>query len=393
MLSLPGSMSAPEAVAKSKSVEHIRKILTEVKTLTLEEHREWARKIWDRIDRDGSQELTVQELNCDEFQTVFRSLIAPLTAGKGVAGYERSEINLPNALNFCMRKADKNNDGILSFEEFEFFLRSLRNERSPEHIANVTFALFDLDCSNRISLIEFREIYRYFLGHDALGDDLTKAWRSLDVERHGEVTKAEYCKWLRKRAGPVFVQEAPRVLMPQGLGEADTPPSPSRRKKVIFRPAPGLIPPRGGKKQSADDFRPVWSERFASKDLSEQNIAFRGNMRMKSFFSRPQSLPDLHRYYCMHSNFEKNRQKLLTPEPSKKMLVLSGDNQMMMTLPGFERHKVGGTMKNTEGDVVPWREMTPRALIRPKWEPGSLLLRVPGPPAPFLVKGRGADDD
>lgn len=375
---------------------NVRKALTELCTLTPEEHREWAQIIWDRIDRDHSGELSVEELNCDEFQTVFRSIVAPLTAGKGVAGYQRSEINLPNALNYCMRKADSNSDGVLSFNEFELFLRILRNDRSSEHLANVTFALFDLDCSNQISASEFSEIYRFFLGHMPIADDFQKAWRALDVERNGSVTRAEYVRWLRKKAGPVFVQQAPRVILPQdAASQVDVQPSPTKRraaaKKAVFRPAPGLLQPRV--KRASDDFGPVWNERFASKDLSEQNIAFRGNLRMKSFFSRPQSLPDLHRFYCKHTNFEQNRTKLLTEEPSKKTLVLSSDSQMMLALPGIERHRLCGTMKNCDGEVVPWRESTPRALIRPKWEPGSLLLRMPGPPAPFLQKGRAADED
>lgn len=369
-----------------------RKALTTVESLTIEEHAVWARKIWDRIDRDGSGELELQELNCDEFNTVFRSLIAPLTVGRGVAGYERSEMNLPQALAYCMKKADKNNDGVVSFPEFDSFLRFLRNERSPEHITNVSFALFAMNGNNCIDATEFKEIYRYFLGHQPLGPDFKGAWLSLDVEGKDQITKAEYARWLRKRAGPVFTQKPPRVIGSSNSSEAGG----ARHKaspKKIHRPAPGILPPRFEKTTTLDDFQAIWNDRWGQKDPSEQNLAFKGNQRMKSMFMRPQSLPELHRFYCQHTNFDKNRKKLISPEPFKQKLVLSADNQLSLTLPGAERHKPGGTMRNTSGDVVLWQENTPRALIRPKWEPGALLLRVPGPPPLFLVKGRGADDD
>lgn len=370
----------------------MKKTLTEITSLTVEEHQAWVRKIWDRMDRDGNGTLSLEELVCDEFFVVFRSILAPLTAGKGVAGYERSEINLPQALRYCIKKADANNDGMLDFREFESFLRHLRNDRTPEHIATVTFALFDLDCNNSIDIDEFREIYRYFLGHHPVADDLRKAWLALDVEGNDKVTKAEYTRWLRKRAGHVFTKRAPRVVGSSSSSEAGGAPR-SRLKaspKKIHRPAPGLLPQP---EKKVDEFLPIWNERFASKDPSEQNIAFRGNLRMKTMFSRPQSLPELHRFYCMHTNFEQNRRKLLTPEPWKKSPVLSTDNQMTLTLPGADRHKPGGSMKNSEGQVVCWQENTPRALIRPKWEPGALLLRVPGAPPAFLQKGRAADED
>lgn len=369
----------------------LRADLTSQRAFTREEHTAWARRLWARMDRDRGGEISAEELNCDEFMVVLRAILAPLTAGKGVAGYERSEINLPNALAYCLRKADENNDGVLSFVEFEAFLRYLRSERSPEHIASIVFALFDLDGSATLSLDEFREIYRFYLGHHPIDNELKSAWRALDTADSNSVTRAQYARWLRKRAGAVFKQHAPAVQ-----GEETQNSSPTARKvprsksaSAIHRPAPGLLPPGEGSVPFAEDCdRPLWNSRF-SKDFSVHNQALRGNMRMKTWFSKEQSLPDLHKFYCTYRNFDTNRRKLVSPQPLlSKKLVLSTDSMTLLVMPGAERHRPGGTMKDADGAVVPWRENTPRALIRPVWAPGSLLLRVPGPPPAWITNGR-----
>jgi len=362
--------------------------------VTYEDHIQWARKLWERLDRDRSDEITRDELQCDEFQEVLRSILAPDTAGKGMATYGRSEINLERALNYCLAKADKNNDGVLTFKEFESFLRFMRNETSPEHIANIIFALFDLDNNNQLDKEELREIYKYFLGHGAKGHDVRTAWVAMDPSGLDYITKEAFVKWLSGDPPACFKQHVAPVARSVPSSEACS--SPSRRSpqaKPVFRPAPGCLPPKPRRAQTAEDVQPNWNSRFAAKDPSTQNLEWRGNQRMKTFFSRPQSLPELHRFYCTYQGFEKNRQKLRKPEPfvDRKKLVLSSDSLMMATLPGASRHKPGGTMRNASGEEVPWRENTPRALIRPVWAPGSLLMRMPGEPPPHVVKGRDAD--
>jgi len=359
-----------------------------------EEHEEWARKLWQRIDRDNSDEITRDELCCDEFQGVLRSIIAPDSVGQSVATYGRSEINLERALNYILAKADKNNDGVLSFKEFVSFLRFMRNETRPEHLSNIIFALFDLDNNNQLDKEELREIFKYFLGHHAPSQDIRKAWVAMDPSGLDYITKEAFLKWLKGDPPAAFKQHVAPVIGSAPSSDAgDAAPRRSPKAKAVFRPAPGCLPPRERTKSAADDVQPNWNSRFAAKDPCAQNLAWRGNQRMKTFFSRPQSLPELHRFYCTYTGFEKNREKLRKPEPfaDKRKLVQSADNVMLLTMPGAGRHKPGGRMRNTLGEEVPWRENTPRALIRPVWAPGSLLLRMPGEPAPHITQGRDAD--
>jgi len=57
-----------------------------------------------------------------------------------------------------------------------------------------------------------------------------------------------------------------------------------------------------------------------------------------------------------------------------------------MSQPGWERHEK--SVLNVNGEVAAWTENTPRALQKQVREPGTMLLRVPLPPAPHLIHGR-----
>lgn len=356
---------------------------------TKEEHREWVERLWSRINRDHDGEISKDELNCDEFQGVLRAILAPNTVGKTVATYGRSEINLQQALDYCLRKADRNNDGVLSFKELEAFLRFLRNETGPEHIADVIFALFDLDNDSKISNNEFRGVYRFYLGHDPTIPDVQEAWSRLDPDGSGFTTKKDFASWLQKDAKPVFRQHAVPVVGSPTPSSSGASVSPKRRNKsspAIHRPAPGMLPRRAGKKPNFDNV-PEWNQRFNVVDQSHQNIAMRGNKRMKSYFMREQSLPELCRFYSTHQGFGDHRRRLLDPDP--ELLRPNAWPPRRTQPPGASRHSPGGSMRSySTGEVVPWAENTPRALIRPVWAPGSLLLRQPGAPTPFLMHGR-----
>lgn len=374
------------------------------------QHHAWALELWNRIDRDKSTTISRDELNCDEFQQVLRQIIAPKSLATASATYGRAELNVEQALELLMRKADFNGDGILSFDEFESFLIALRNETGATSSASLVFALFDLDGNQLIDKEEFLGIFRYFLGHRPTFEEFEEEWAYLDSSGSGQVNKEQYIKYLQASSNPIFKQHAPPVIVssksPAKVSaklekSSSTPVLASESKqsgsmskgstpKPIFRPAPGILPPARVKPDAQEKYVPLWNERWGTKDPSQENIALRGNKRFKSFFSSPQSVPELRRFYSTYSGFEKNRRRLLSPEvPPDRKPILSDESILSVRLPGFSRHVRGGSMRNVRGDVVPWMETTPRALKKQVWEPGSLHLRVPVPPPQWMIVGKG----
>jgi hypothetical protein len=352
----------------------------------------------------------VDELNCDEIEDVIKSVLAPNSVGKGVATYGRAEIRCGELLRHIMESADVNGDNQLSFEEFEAFLRALRKKRSAREDAKIMFTMFDLDNSNAICKDELREIYRFFLGRNPRFNELEEQWRRLDMFGNDHVTREDFVKWLETTADPVFRQHAPPVLEEEveeglppessnsndgllagssvlsvGLSSARLSKMSKTSTKLSYRPAPGLLPEVGSRSMSHGSI-PQWNERFNTKDPSKINLTFRGNPCMKTFFSRPQSLPELSDFYDRHQGFEKHRRRLHKPSEPEAVPVLSTDTRRGRQLPLHDRHTPGGRMRNSLGDVVPWRENTPRALIKPVWEPGSLLLRCPGKPPDYVLQ-------
>merc|ERR1719221_772683 len=101
-------------------------------------------------------------------------------------------------------------------------------------------------------------------------------------------------------------------------------------------------------------------------------------------------MPELKRFYATYQGFEKHLDAVSMPEETNPRTYISTDSLQLLRLPGRERHLPGGTMPNTRGEVFPWRELTPRALKKRVIEPGTLLLRVPQNPPPFLFLGRDA---
>lgn len=367
---------------------------------TLLEHRDWVKRLWARMNRVHSDEITAQDLNCDEFHEVLHCLLAPRTAGVAL-GHGRSAKNCAQAIHFCLSLADQDHSGSLDFEEFEKFLRDLRNCLQNEaDSTKLIFALFDIDTNNTIGMEEFREIYRFFLGHDPTSEEFTVQWSRLDPEGNDQATRQQYTRWLRHHADPIFSVHAPRIVdqpkTPQGKHEMNRMKGSisfsgkSRASRRVFLPAPGLTPP--SYRRSNELPPPAWNENWASKDPSIHNEHLKGNFRFRSFFSRPQSLPELQRFFISHTGFEKYERRLCRPEPAPPKLVLSTDTKLNQTAPGLSRHRPGGIMRNSKGEVILWQENSPRSHKKVVWEPGSLLLRVPGAPPAFLVKGRDAED-
>jgi len=335
------------------------------------EHHEWATKMWRRMDRDMSGKINRSELDCEEFRSVIRSVVAP-DAGFAMGGaqYARAEMNMDQAINFCLRKADLNYDNGLTFEEFKSFMKCLRLDGSND-TASMVFALFDLDGDHRLDESEFREMYRFYLGHKPTEVEFQEEWGRLDTEGSQEVTKAEYMRWLRTSANPIFKQHQP-TYEPQEPGDPTLKRASSSGRLPLLR-------------KSGSRVRPLWNHRM--------NVAKpeRCPVQQRTYFSRPQSLPELTRHYEKHRGFSKHRWRIAQEEPPKYRSPLSTDLGPQF-LP--QRALPGGKMRNpATGQRERWEDhwQTPLC-VRPRIKPGTLLLQCSEPPPSWMLDYKGDND-
>jgi len=348
------------------------------------------------MDRDNSGTITRNELDCEELRDVLREVIAPFSGQKGVGGpsYARTQQNTEQAIDFCLRKADFNHDTSLSFTEFKSFLVTLRSKQGASHTADLIYALFDLDGDGRVNQAEFREIYRYYLGHHPTKEEFETEWRRLDAEGHDEVTREEYIRWLQGSANPIFKQHAPalRGFSSESLsaaakigGPRDTRES-TPSSKAQGRTLPGLE--RVDKMNTTTGFRPRWNQNFNTRKTS--NYEMPSGQRV--YFSRPQSLPELERYYDVHRGFQKNKDRMNSvPELRRYKGILSTDSGPSISP---ERDLPGGTMRNPiSGRLVKWNDhwQEPNA-VKKRPPPLTLLFQCPGRPPPFLLHGTKEED-
>jgi len=364
-----------------------------------EEHHRWALKMWSRMDRDHSGSITRHELDCEEFRTVIRAaLVGTVDPGNAVGGgatYARSQQNTQQAIDFLIRKSDTNHDGMLSFEEFESFTRCMRQKQGARHTAHLIFALFDVDGDQTIDVDEFREVYRYFLGHKPIEEEFQADWGKLDKEGSGCVTLSDYVSWLQKNKNPLFKQHAPPV---RGHASKEWPEEAAARSRVATPQPPAAPSARtltaspsapDGKQQSAALMSAMLGESVIDRSKWNQrfNTRLNGNHevppRQRAYFSRPQSLPELKRFYDMHPNsdFEKAQGKLKTPELRRKKTVLSTETKTELCP---ERNRPAGRSPDF-GDpdrkvkVPLWNSnFQDPVWNKPRYRPGSQTLRLPG---------------
>lgn len=297
-------------------------------------HREWAEKLWIRMDRDRSGTITREELMCDEFQEILKAVIAPKRGeSKSNAAYGRSEINVPQAVDFCMRKAAQNASGELSFEEFSSFLRVLRRAGASSRKADLIFALFDLDQSGFLDKEEFLEVYRYFLGHRPTVDKFEEEWAILDEKVEGHVSQKRYDRWLRASTNPVFKPFAPP---PDDDALAKQP-------KFSKKDADGLLRLT---KHRRSQWRPLWNERWNCQDNSLLNKVLMP--RQKHMFSRVQSETELRRFYARHPRWDAQYEKLDMPERVRPQTMLTADIPPLLP----ERHVPNGRAARAVGRAL-----------------------------------------
>mmetsp|Transcript_17344 Transcript_17344/g.20132 ORF Transcript_17344/g.20132 Transcript_17344/m.20132 type:complete len:95 (+) Transcript_17344:98-382(+) len=84
-----------------------------MEVMTLQEHRKWASALWSRMDRDKDRVMTLEELHCSEFMEAIRAVLTPSLAKKTVGSYGRAELNLSQALQYCLKLADTDQNGTL----------------------------------------------------------------------------------------------------------------------------------------------------------------------------------------------------------------------------------------------------------------------------------------
>jgi len=303
----------------------------------LQEHHEWCTKNWRRMDRDESGEMSAKELDCEEFHAILRGVLAPQAEGRtGGASYHRAEMNMNRAVNFCMQKADFSSDGTLNFKEFKSFMLYLRNSRQKS-TADMIFALFDLDGDEVIEEAEFREIYRFYLGHFPTEAEFQAEWARLDRRGEMKVRRKDYIHWLRTSPNKLFSMHAPPVETgaPAARGTSEQALSPqhksvmsnssqslpdlARSRRAISganrwkrrSPGPGLVPPWN--ERSLED-RPKWNQRFNAGVNMNPNKP----RDERTYFSRPQSLPELKRYYETHTGFENHIGRMSQPKRSSQ---------------------------------------------------------------------------
>mmetsp|Transcript_163673 Transcript_163673/g.524869 ORF Transcript_163673/g.524869 Transcript_163673/m.524869 type:complete len:468 (+) Transcript_163673:79-1482(+) len=324
------------------------------------EHHEWCIKMWRRMDRDDSGYITLDELHCKEFRCVLKKVIAPDT-GNNMGGprYARAQMSMDQAVSFLMRKADMNDDSMVSFQEFKSFMQTLRIDHGEFHTANLIWALFDLDTDGFINEIEFREILRFYLGHDATESQFQEEWALLDCAGRGKVTKELYVSWLRLSEHPVLRCHAPPTANPAAsaldggaAGWDELPPAEARRdggdqwrpwhsyKHLAFHePTKGKpnqmkmkfrdcsktrsqtnLGSDGSPKPPSSDLRPDWNQHLATShpNWPDKHGKPRRVVTQRHFFQRTQSLPELRRHLESRPGLRDHTEALFGKDVPKK---------------------------------------------------------------------------
>mmetsp|Transcript_28761 Transcript_28761/g.72235 ORF Transcript_28761/g.72235 Transcript_28761/m.72235 type:complete len:424 (+) Transcript_28761:71-1342(+) len=338
------------------------------------EHHAWASRVWLRMDRDNSGFLTRQELDCEEFRSILRKALAPNTGScMGGAKYARAQMNMDQAVYFFMRKADVNSDNSISFREFKSLMQVLRQGHGAVDTADMIFALFDLDTDGRIDQDEFREIYRFFLGHEPPLQEFMEEWGRLDCEGAGMVSRDQYITWLQTSANPIFRWHSPGIETPKnasgsnavgattgGSSHSGSMAEPERERgkwrpwddyrhfcwseptkgkpnhtKMKFRDTGRVTNGSFGRRRTAsaaafnhEIVRPEWNQNLATshpnwpdKDGKPRQIVGR-----RKFFSRPQSLPELKRHLDSRPGFNDLSQEMFRKEKSRQTALLSHEH-------------------------------------------------------------------
>jgi hypothetical protein len=264
----------------------------------------------------------------------------------------------------------------------------LRSKQGASYTADLIFALFDLDCDGRISQTEFREVYRFYLGHHPTTDEFMTEWQRLDVGGFDEVTREEYTRWLQTSANPIFRQHAPTVRgfstdslhsLSKIGGRSSN--SEAGGSKALSRTLPGL-----DEMTRTGPFRARWNQNFNTKKNANHEVP----SQLRMMFSRAQSATELSRYFELHRGFSKNAERLLTHKEPRHKGILSQESAPSL-IP--ERDVPGGTMRHPiSGRPMLWNDHWQEPVgMKKKCLPVTLLFQCPGKPPAHLL-GRSDED-
>jgi len=312
-----------------------------------DDYNRWVEKLWKRMDRDGGGSITRQELECEEFYEVIKVACGGAAGGGGGKSYARSTMNISEAIQFCLRKADTSGDGILQFDEFASFMKTLCNPNAKNRQnAYLIFSLFDIDGSGEIDRNEFKEMYRFFIGKNPTEAQFDEEWQRLAAAGDGEkATQKQYIKWLQTSPNPVFRGHAPPAEAPKPRK-----PPESRESRLAKLMNPSRCTPV--------DQLPKWKKSFAS-GLNPGHVNEVRTQGRREYFMKSQSEIHLRRFYQEHELFEGHLNALESPEPQQQHCVLwprvLSNCGPPMTLP--QRHNPGGSMLDHKtGRATMWED-------------------------------------
>lgn len=234
------------------------------------------------------------------------------------------------------------------------------------------FALFDLDQDGMIDESEFREIFRFYLGHKPTEEQFQEEWGLLDSHGEQKVDVYRYIDWLKASKNPIFNQHAPRP--PPDVVSASGSMSASKYLPRLHQSA---------SLSSTHNPRPRWNQRFNS-GVNKNDKCPQG---LRNYFTKVQSLPELKRYYQTHRGFRDQHEILSQPEVKIKPPVLSSEKKGEMSLPRSVPGTRDGWMRNPiSGKKELWEDhwQTPKC-VRQYYQPGTLQFRCPGAPPKWMV--------
>lgn len=264
-------------------------------------------RMWNRLDRDMSGTITKEELNCEEFHNMVLAAVAPVTksGGGGGALYSRSQLNMAEAIAFCLRKADQNDDGNLSFAEFRSLVKTLQDVHVQPSSAHLAFSLFDLDYSLTIDKMEFKEVMRFFMGHNPTEVEYREEWARLSSRSRGDkVTRDDYIRWLQTTPNPVFHQHAPPVQSEGEKGESKSLADLSRSHSSGLRE------------------KARWNKRF-NACMNPLHVNDFRPQALREYFSTSQSVPELRSFYDTYPDaFKKHRARMDAPSSPEATCAL-----------------------------------------------------------------------